>query len=110
MFYSRISFFSCSDLFGTDHRFPLPLRGLRPRTRCIDRSSPYCPFRCIVECSLFWYFYVLVTSRVFFPPQRKQVIGRKLFRLLQDLQYDPVPRLFSPNPSVKQSLNLFSAL
>jgi hypothetical protein len=52
----------------------------------------------------------LVTSRVFFPPQRKQVIGRKLFRLLQDLQYDPVPRLFSPNPSVKQSLNLFSAL
>ena len=60
-FYSRntCSFVLCSDLLCTDHRFPLPLRGLRPRMPCIDGSNPCCPFRGILECLHFWFFYLL---------------------------------------------------
>jgi hypothetical protein len=44
------------------------------------------------------------------PPQRKQVIGTFSFRLWQDLQYALSPCLFSPHPSVLQSIKPFSAM
>jgi hypothetical protein len=58
----------------------------------------------------FGFFFVLRTSRVISPPQRKQFIGRFSFKLRQDLQYALSPFLFSPHPSVLQSFNSFSAV
>ncbi len=110
MFYSCISvvFWPCSDLFGTNHCFPLPFRGLRPHMHCIDGSNPYCPFRCILKCPLFVFLpLVLLTSRVISPPQRKQVIGHFFIRFLQCLQCWLTPCLFFPHVSVSQSLNSF---